>query len=65
MTEELDRRIEEIHLALEQSQAANCHPDQYKEYKRLSAKEHFELWDEMWKLICERDARRKMKSVGS
>ena len=55
-------RIEEIHLALEQSQAANCYPDQYKEYKRLSSKAHFELWDEMWLLICERE---KTKSVGS
>jgi hypothetical protein len=61
MMEELDRRIEEIHLALVQSQEANCHPDQYKDFKRLSAKEHFELWDEMCKLICER----KTKSVGS
>ena len=62
MTEELDRRIEEIHLALEQSQAANCYPGQYKDFKRLSSKEHFELWDEMWRLVCERE---KTKSVGS
>lgn len=62
MTEELDRRIEEIHLALEQSQAANCHPDQYKDFKRLSSKEHFELWDEMWRLV---QTNGETKSVGS
>ena len=63
--EELEARIEDYSKTLEQSQHANCHPDQYPEYRRLSTKEHFEMWDEMWKLVCERDARKKMKSVGS
>lgn len=59
--EELDRQIEELHLALSQSQSANCYPDKYMDYRRLSPNEHFEAWDEMWRLVCER----KTKSVGS
>ena len=62
---EIDDRIAKLHLELEHSQSANSYPDQYPEYRKLSSKEHFEMWDEMWKLVCERNAINEMKSVGS
>ena len=61
--EELDTKIEELHVKLTQSQCANSHPEQYFNYKRLSENDHFALWDEMWKLVQERESRRKRDSV--
>lgn len=53
--EELDAKISEMSQKLMQSQCANSYPEQYPQYQRLSSKEHFDLWDEMLKLIQERD----------
>lgn len=62
--DELDAKIAEMQLMLEQSQCANMHPNQYRSFKRLGSEEHFALWDAMWKLVQEK-AIRKTKSVGS
>ena len=55
-------RIREIQSKLELSQRANCHPEQYEKSDRLTRKQHFELWDEMWRLM---QMIGKTKSVGS
>ena len=56
-TMDANKRIDEIHEILEQSQWANTYPDRYMEFKRLTAEQHFALWDEMWGLICKRNAK--------
>ena len=61
--EELNAKIEELHLKLAQSQCANSHPNQYPDIPKLTSKEHFELWDEMWSLVQERESRRKCDGV--
>ena len=53
-----EARIDEIQRILELSQKANCHPEQYEESDRLTRKQHFDLWDEMWELM-------KTKATGS
>ena len=52
-----DKRIDEIQEILEQSQMANTYPDRYTEFKRLTVEQHFALWDEMWGLMCKRNAK--------
>lgn len=57
-----NKRILEIQSMLELSQRANCHPEQYEKTDRLTRKQHFDLWDEMWRLV---QMNGKTKSVGS
>jgi hypothetical protein len=49
--DELNAKIEDLHLKLAQSQCANSYPNQYPNFQRLSPHEHFALWDEMWELV--------------
>ena len=58
MMDSKEERIAEIQEILERSQRANCYPDKYEESDRLTRKQHFELWDEMWELM-------KTKATGS
>lgn len=51
MMDSKEERIAEIQEILERSQKANCYPDEYEESDRLTRKQHFELWDEMWSLM--------------
>ena len=61
--EELNAKIEELHLKLSQSQSTNTHPNQYPNLPKLTSKEHFDLWDDMWRLVKERESRREGDSV--
>lgn len=46
--EELNRKIDELNKALKDDIDSHYYPNSGK--KPLSEREHFELWDEMWKL---------------
>ena len=54
--EELNRKIDELNKALQDDIDRHYYPNSGK--KPLSEKEHFELWDEMFRLSCERRAKK-------
>ena len=55
-----NKRIGEIQSMLELSQRANCHPEQYEDTDRLTRKQHFDLWDEMWHLMLTEEESKRL-----
>lgn len=54
--EDLNKKIDELKKALQDDIDSHYFPNSSK--KELTEKEHFELWDEMFRLSCERRAKK-------